>query len=58
LEAGRRYYLEIRQRQNSGSAHLSVRWRLPDGTEQRPIPAERLASFTTMGESELAQRAQ
>jgi mannan endo-1,4-beta-mannosidase len=57
LEAGQRYYLEIRQQQNSGSAHLSVRWRLPDGTEQRPIPAERLASFTTMGESELAQRA-
>ncbi|HEU5122992.1 MAG TPA: glycosyl hydrolase [Verrucomicrobiae bacterium] len=58
LEAGERYYLEIRQRQQFGSTHLNVRWRLPDGSEQRPIPAERLASFTAMDESEPAQRAQ
>jgi hypothetical protein len=43
LEAGKRYFLEVRQTQNAGSTHLSVRWRLPDGTEERPIPAARLA---------------
>lgn len=41
LEAGKRYHLEVLQTQHAGSTHLSVRWRLPDGTEERPIPAAR-----------------
>ncbi|MGC9942127.1 MAG: glycosyl hydrolase [Verrucomicrobiota bacterium] len=41
LAAGKKYYLEIRQRQPSGSTQLHVRWQLPDGTEERPIPAFR-----------------
>ena len=45
LEAGKSYYLEVVQRQKSGSDHLSVRWRLPDGVEQRPIPGDRLGAF-------------
>jgi hypothetical protein len=43
LKAGARYYFEIRQRQNSGSTQLHVRWQLPDGSEERPIPAFRFA---------------
>jgi hypothetical protein len=43
LEAGKRYHLEVRQTQRAGSVHLSVRWRLPDGVEERPIPVARLA---------------
>jgi hypothetical protein len=43
LEAGKRYHLEVLQTQHAGSTHLSVRWQLPDGTEERPIPAVRLA---------------
>ncbi len=46
LEAGKRYYLEILHKQNSGPDNLCVRWRLPDGSEQRPIPAARLTPFT------------
>ena len=42
LEAGHRYYLEVRQKQVSGSVQIAVRWRLPDGTEERPIPGWRL----------------
>jgi len=42
LEAGRRYYLEVWQRQKSGSTQLAVRWRLPNGVEERPMPACRL----------------
>jgi len=42
LVAGERYHLEVRQTQHAGATHLSVRWRLPDGTEERPIPAARL----------------
>lgn len=43
LAAGKKYYLEIRQRQDSGSTQLHVRWQLPDGSEERPIPAFRFA---------------
>lgn len=43
LEAGRRYFLEILQHQPAGYSHLSMRWRLPDGREERPIPGNRLA---------------
>jgi len=39
LAAGHRYYFEIRQWQDRGSTQLHVRWRLPDGREERPIPA-------------------
>jgi hypothetical protein len=39
LAAGHRYYFEIRQWQDHGSTQLHVRWRLPDGREERPIPA-------------------
>ena len=41
LEAGKKYPIEIRQRQPGGSTQLFVRWQLPDGTEERPIPAFR-----------------
>jgi hypothetical protein len=43
LAAGQKYYLEIRQRQDHGSTQLHVRWQLPDGSEERPIPAFRFA---------------
>jgi hypothetical protein len=45
LEADRRYYLEIVQRQPAGSTHLCVRWRLPNGRMEGPIPGSRLASI-------------
>jgi len=43
LIAGQRYYLEVLQKPDAGSTQLCVRWRLPNGVEQRPIPAARLA---------------
>jgi hypothetical protein len=43
LKAGTKYYFEIRQTQNSGSTQLQVGWRLPDGSEERPIPGFRFA---------------
>lgn len=39
LAAGHHYYFEIRQWQKNGSTQLHVGWQLPDGTEQRPVPA-------------------
>ena len=43
LAAGHRYYFELRQWQPAGSTQLHVRWQLPDGSEERPIPAFRFA---------------
>jgi hypothetical protein len=45
LKSGTKYYFEIRQTQNSGSTQLHVRWQLPDGTEERPIPGFRFAQL-------------
>ena len=42
LESGKRYYLEVLQQQQSGSTQLAVRWQLPNGVEERPIPGQRL----------------
>jgi hypothetical protein len=41
LKAGEKYYFEIRQWQSNGSTQLHVRWQLPDGSQERPIPAFR-----------------
>jgi hypothetical protein len=43
LTAGQRYDFELRQWQGGGSTQLHVRWQLPDGSEERPIPAFRFA---------------
>ena len=42
LEAGRRYYIEALHVEGSGGDHLAVRWQLPDGTIEEPIPGSRL----------------
>ncbi|HZL78742.1 MAG TPA: PA14 domain-containing protein, partial [Candidatus Limnocylindrales bacterium] len=39
LKRGEHYYFEIQQQQAKGSTQLAVRWQLPDGSEERPIPA-------------------
>ncbi len=43
LSAGKHYAFEILQKQAQGSTQLNVWWELPDGTQERPIPAFRLA---------------
>jgi hypothetical protein len=43
LAAGQRYYVEVLQKPGAGTTQLCVRWRLPNGVEQRPIPGARLA---------------
>jgi fibronectin type 3 domain-containing protein len=50
LAAGRRYYLEILQRDLNGNDSCSVRWQLPDGTWENadyntPIPGLRLSPY-------------
>ena len=43
LTAGERYSLEVLQKPGSGVTQLCIRWRLPNGVEQCPIPGARLA---------------
>jgi len=46
LVKGARYYVETLQKENAGADHLSVAWRLPDGTFQAPIPGAVLSPYT------------
>lgn len=40
LVAGQRYYLEAVRKEGNGPDHLTVRWQLPDGSLEEPIPAK------------------
>ena len=42
LQGNRRYYLEVLMKQGPGDNHVSVRWQLPSGALEEPIPASRL----------------
>jgi hypothetical protein len=46
LEANRRCYIEVLHKQGAGGSNLALGWTLPDGTEERPIPASRYAPWT------------
>ncbi|MCF7668950.1 MAG: lamin tail domain-containing protein, partial [Verrucomicrobia bacterium] len=39
LEQGNLYYIEILMKDGSGGDSLSLRWQLPDGTIEEPVPA-------------------
>ena len=39
LEGGRRYYLEAVMQEGGGGDNLAVRWQLPGGTLEEPLPA-------------------
>jgi hypothetical protein len=45
LEAGRTYYLEALMKEGGGGDNLAVRWQLPNGTFEEPIPATRLRVY-------------
>ncbi|HLY73078.1 MAG TPA: PA14 domain-containing protein [Planctomycetota bacterium] len=43
LIAGKRYYIEVLQKQGAGPEHVAVGWQLPGGAQERPIPPPRLS---------------
>ncbi|GAL84370.1 PKD domain-containing protein [Sporocytophaga myxococcoides] len=47
LEADKKYYIEALHKESLKIDHISVGWRLPDGTLERPIPGKRLSPFIT-----------
>ncbi len=42
LEAGKRYFIEALHAEGGGGDHMTVRWQLPSGTIEEPIPGSRL----------------
>ena len=45
LNAGQRYYIEALQKEGGGGDNLAVRWRLPNGAVEEPIPGQRLLVY-------------
>jgi len=45
LNAGQRYYIEALQKEGGGGDNLAVGWQLPNTTQERPIPGNRVAPF-------------
>lgn len=51
LKVGYRYYVETVHKEGTGSDHLSVAWRLPNGSFEGPIGANRIIPFTAAAEN-------
>ena len=45
LNAGQLYYIEALQKEQGGGDNLAVGWQLPNGTQELPIPGNRLIPF-------------
>lgn len=45
LTAGQRYYIEALMKEGWGGDNLAVRWQLPNGTIEEPIPASRCIPY-------------
>jgi hypothetical protein len=45
LTNGFRYYVEALQKEGGGGDNLAVRWRLPGGTIEEPIPGNRMVPY-------------
>ncbi|MBI3857601.1 MAG: hypothetical protein HY293_18120 [Planctomycetes bacterium] len=43
LVGGKRYYIEVLQKQGGGGEHVAAGWMLPGGAQERPIPPNRLS---------------
>lgn len=49
LTGGRKYYIEVLQKEHGGGDAVSVGWQLPGGTLERPVPGCRLSPFAGSG---------
>ena len=51
LVANRKYYIEALHKEGTGGDNLAVGWQLPNGSMERPIPGNRLISFSSIANS-------
>jgi hypothetical protein len=54
LEAGKRYFIETVHIDDVRDDHLSVGWRLPNGTMQAPIPGRHLIPYVPQAKTSIA----
>ncbi len=47
LAGGQRYFIEALQKEGGGGDNVAVRWQLPGGTIEEPIPASRLLVYSS-----------
>jgi parallel beta-helix repeat protein len=45
LTAGQKYFIQVMQKQGTGSSYLAVGWTLPNGQLEAPIPGSRLIPY-------------
>lgn len=45
LRPGDRYYFEVLHKEANGADHVEVAWELPDGSQEMPIPGNRLILY-------------
>ena len=55
LTAGQQYYIEALMKEGGGGDNLAVRWRLPSGAIEEPIPSTRLTVYG-LGPPEITQQ--
>ncbi len=55
LTAGQQYYIEALMKEGGGGDNLAVRWQLPSGSIEEPIPASRLLVYG-LGPPEITQQ--
>lgn len=58
LRAGQPYYIEALHKENEGSDHCAVGWKLPDSQLERPIPGGRLIPWNEVGPEAGAEEAE
>ncbi len=46
LQAGQPYYIEVLHKNGAGGDHFSVKWTMPNGVTETPIPGSRLSPYT------------
>jgi hypothetical protein len=56
LQAGKRYYIEALHKEGAGGDNLAVKWQMPNGVTEAPIPGSRLSPWVNYTASAQSSR--